>query len=732
MAYSFDEIMAYHPDNVDVYREIKRFLPKLVPFVGAGLTKFAYCSWPKALEMLSNKLTNGANAQMVADLINSKHYLEAAQLLEDFRAPVNLARDLAGIFTADKLEQKREQLPKEPISLLPYLFPELVLTTNFDETLETIYREGGHPFQTVFLPGHPELLRQLTRQGGVRSLFKLHGTVTGGLIEYEKIVFTQVQYDRHYGKGSPLTFELKDCFKNRMMLFLGCSLESDRTMELLQEVIQPGDSYYTVISCEPLERDEKVKQLGEKNIRAILYEKDRHEAVRVILEHLLEETNPQSYKGVDAYDMPQLRVKVQQQAKVDNTVQLGTMVLNSGELQKAAQYYEEVIKIDSNHIGAYLGLVRALDIEKSKPFWNKLEEYKLESVSEFLKHNPEMLLSQPVSLLDRAVSNSQSIELIKVMLDAGSKPDDNYILYHAIVSKSTNKFQLMKLLLDFGTNPNQEYKLKFDSVTEMCTPLRDAIWQSKDCELAKLLIDYGADVNYISKSNNDESWSLLDMAVRSGNEQMVQLLLENGADANSGRWAHRRYWLSYVGEWAYEKVFFYALSDAIWSVKNANIVKLLLANGANPNYQYLDIHQDAMRIHGSYYTDHCSGLYDVICFTDSTEILKLMLDFGADPMTKYECTWTDIELDDQKRTLTMLELANNKNKVELAKILNCVLQKREEEKQQKREIELLEIEQATLQANILQVKGLFADKRRKKCTERLNQVEERLKKLKGE
>ena len=692
MAYSFDEIMAYHPDNVDVYREIKRFLPKLVPFVGAGLTKFAYCSWPKALEMLSNKLTNGANAQMVADLINSKHYLEAAQLLEDFRAPVNLARDLAGIFTADKLEQKREQLPKEPISLLPYLFPELVLTTNFDETLETIYREGGHPFQTVFLPGHPELLRQLTRQGGVRSLFKLHGTVTGGLIEYEKIVFTQVQYDRHYGKGSPLTFELKDCFKNRMMLFLGCSLESDRTMELLQEVIQPGDSYYTVISCEPLERDEKVKQLGEKNIRAILYEKDRHEAVRVILEHLLEETNPQSYKGVDAYDMPQLRVKVQQQAKVDNTVQLGTMVLNSGELQKAAQYYEEVI----------------------------------------LKHNPEMLLSQPVSLLDRAVSNSQSIELIKVMLDAGSKPDDNYILYHAIVSKTTNKFQLMKLLLDFGANPNQEYKLKFDSVTEMCTPLRDAIWQSKDCELAKLLIDYGADVNYISKSNNDESWSLLDMAVRSGNEQMVQLLLENGADANSGRWAHRRYWLSYVGEWAYEKVFFYALSDAIWSVKNANIVKLLLANGANPNYQYLDIHQDAMRIHGSYYTDHCSGLYDVICFTDSTEILKLMLDFGADPMTKYECTWTDIELDDQKRTLTMLELANNKNKVELAKILNCVLQKREEEKQQKREIELLEIEQATLQANILQVKGLFADKRRKKCTERLNQVEERLKKLKGE
>ena len=293
--------MAYHPDNADVYREIKQLLPRLVPFIGAGLTQFAYYSWPNALKTLSGKLTDGVSVQKVANLINSKHYLDAAQLLEDFRTPANLARDLAIIFSADKLEQKREQLPKEPISLLPHLFPELVLTTNFDETLETVYREGGHPFQTVFLPGHPELLRQLMRQGGVRGLFKIHGTVTGGLIEYEKIVFTRPQYDWHYGKDSPLTRELKACFENRMMLFLGCSLDSDRTMELLQEVIHPGDNYYAIISCEPSERDEKIRQLGEKHIRAILYAKDRHEAVRVILEHLLEEIDPESYNALPVH-----------------------------------------------------------------------------------------------------------------------------------------------------------------------------------------------------------------------------------------------------------------------------------------------------------------------------------------------------------------------------------------------------------------------------------------------
>ena len=295
MAYTFDEIMAFHPDNEDVYQEIKQFLPKLVPFIGAGLTSFAYYSWPKALKTLSQKLTDSASAQKVTDLINAKDLLGAAQLLEDFRTPANLARDLAGMFSADKREQARGQLSHEPISLLPDLFPELVLTTNFDETLETVYSESGHPFQTVFLPGQPELLRQLMRQGGVCGLLKLHGTVTGGLIEYEKVVFTRAQYDRHYGKRSPLTRDLRDSFKNRMMLFLGCSLENDRTMDLLQKVIQPGDTYYTIINCTPSERDKKIRQLGNKHIRAILYEGERHEAVRVILEHLLEETNPEAY-----------------------------------------------------------------------------------------------------------------------------------------------------------------------------------------------------------------------------------------------------------------------------------------------------------------------------------------------------------------------------------------------------------------------------------------------------
>ncbi len=301
MSYTFDEIMAYHPDNINVYQEIRKYLPRLIPFVGAGLTQFAYCSWPGTLKELSGKLTDKRNQKKVKDLIKGNQYLDAAQLLEAFRTPTNLARDLAILFSADKLEENREKLQKQAISLLPCLFSDLVLTTNFDETLETVYRESGRPFHRVLLPGHPGLLRQFIRQGGSRGLFKLHGSLTGDLIEYDKIVFTQRQYDEHYGENSSLTKELKECFENRMLFFLGCSLENDRTMEVLQEVRRPGDSYYTVINCKKSERDQKIGQLGVRGIRAIVYEGNRHEAVRVILEHLLEETDPDAYQALPCH-----------------------------------------------------------------------------------------------------------------------------------------------------------------------------------------------------------------------------------------------------------------------------------------------------------------------------------------------------------------------------------------------------------------------------------------------
>ncbi|MDE7297727.1 MAG: SIR2 family protein, partial [Lachnospiraceae bacterium] len=231
----------------------------------------------------------------VEEQIKAGKYLVAAQLLEDFRTPANLARDLVHIFSSERLKEKQNVLQKQAIFLLPLLFRGLVLTTNFDETLELVYRECERPLE-VSHPGHSELLEQLLRHPDSSGLFKLHGTIQGDHVEYGNIVFTEQQYNRHYAKDSALTRDLINCLEKRLILFLGCSLGTDRTMELLQETIRPGDMYYTIINCEKSERDDKIIELGKKQIRAILYEGERHEAVRVILEHLLEETDPEAYR----------------------------------------------------------------------------------------------------------------------------------------------------------------------------------------------------------------------------------------------------------------------------------------------------------------------------------------------------------------------------------------------------------------------------------------------------
>lgn len=297
LAYTFEEIMDYHPDNRDVYSEIKEKLSNLVPFVGAGLTRFAYHSWKDALKELASKITNRNDSRQVKKLIRDGRYMDAAQQLENLRTPSNLARDIANLFSSDHLSNKMSELPKEAVSLLPLMFHGLVLTTNFDETLETVYREYGQPFQTVSHPGHP-VLEQFIRNQNHCGLFKMHGTVTGNLIEYENIVFTSAQYDRHYRKGSPLIHDLKACFGKRLMFFLGCSLEEDRTMDILQYAIIKGVNHYAIIGCNKSKKDEKIRKLGEKYIRVILYEQGRHEAVRVILEHLLEETRPDIYQKI--------------------------------------------------------------------------------------------------------------------------------------------------------------------------------------------------------------------------------------------------------------------------------------------------------------------------------------------------------------------------------------------------------------------------------------------------
>lgn len=306
-AITFTEIMNCYPDNKMVYNHMKRDCGKLIPFVGAGLSVPCYPLWPKALKDLAEQVAVPETKNTIVDMIEGENpqLLEAAQALEDYWGQRGMADHLLELFSAAKIQKHKEKLPHQSVWLLPLLFPgKPAVTTNFDRVLETVYHMQGRQFDTKILPNRQELQDQL-RQGERHGLLKLHGDIGSETLEYTSIIFGKRQYQEAYQPGTPMVTNLQAWFSGKMLLFLGCSLKADEYLNLLQEVVQlhPGVTHYAILECEDVgDAAARARQLRDQwGIQALFYPKGRHEAVRVILEKLLEDHNPIVYQALPTH-----------------------------------------------------------------------------------------------------------------------------------------------------------------------------------------------------------------------------------------------------------------------------------------------------------------------------------------------------------------------------------------------------------------------------------------------
>lgn len=420
--------------------------------------------------------------------------------------------------------------------------------------------------------------------------------------------------------------------------------------------------------------------------------------------------------------------------QIDNTVRLGFMAVNSGDANRGINLFEDALRIDPDHAGAYLGLLRAINPDRAKPYAQQLKRCPPEDIKKWIEAHPETCDDAYFPIVERMIVNTQSVEIIKILIDCGANFNTKYALHHAILQK--NRCELVKLLLEYGADPNIEYQLRFNETVRLntvprdiltCTPLYDAIWNAKDVNVVEILIKHGANVNYISRSNENYykySWSILDMAVRSNNEAIVRLLLENNVDIVTGSTGLNRH----ESEVCYAKLITYcALSDAICHSKNINIVKLLLEYGANPNYQYEEHELNGIIV----YVDTYCGLSDVIRYTNDTKMLQLLLDYGADPTAMFISRWEDEDASDRHKvkTYSMVEMANKRYKPAMADILTDCIYKKQRINKLEEKISSLRDEQQKLQSTLPDIKGLFAETKRKNCYKRLAKIEDELKDL---
>lgn len=255
---------------------------KVMPFVGAGLSiPSGYPGWT---HFLRKQLRDTAIAEADLELlITQGEYEQAAQkIAAELGAAFNEAVDSTFGCTRDLCG---------PIEMLPYVFPDSIVTTNFDNSLDRVYQNAETPFTEKLTGADSHEIRRMMLTEG-RILLMLHGKATSG----RGRILTQEEYDQHYTNGVTLASTIHALCDSRNLLFLGCSLTVDRTLSAIktrvQQVGHEGLPKHYAFLQEPATdelRLQRQRELADCNIYPIWYPENTHdESIEALLVKLHE------------------------------------------------------------------------------------------------------------------------------------------------------------------------------------------------------------------------------------------------------------------------------------------------------------------------------------------------------------------------------------------------------------------------------------------------------------
>ena len=228
--------------NERAFHGIQEQLAKnnLIPLFGAGFTGYVYPVWPSLLRKIAEPFPN-CQTQLESQL-NAGQFEEAASTLCEEMDEFEFQEELYQTFGPHTLPDAMEKLTQAR-KAIPRIFNGPMMTTNVDLCLEEIY---GHRLE-VLCPHTKYHLPQADRalQTAAPILFKLHGSVS----DREHMVFTKEAYDTVYPcsqESTPLSETLSSIFHSRPVLFLGCSLDTDRVVQVLNACCEHR-SYFALV-----------------------------------------------------------------------------------------------------------------------------------------------------------------------------------------------------------------------------------------------------------------------------------------------------------------------------------------------------------------------------------------------------------------------------------------------------------------------------------------------------
>lgn len=260
---------------------------RVAPFIGAGLSiPLGYPSWSRALNDIYEKIYS-RNNKTIEQLILNGEFLEAAEKLyiKNKRA---FTTYIADNFYFDP-DLKKEDISIGALKHLPDISHGCVITTNFDRIIENLFKLHLKSFDGIMLGEQINSSFISDLISGNCCLLKLHGDVG----QENTYVFTKSQYKKVYGETvkfeNKLPKTLRQIFISHSLLFLGCSLEKDWTLELFEKVMKDGHfeipQHFAILPkpSSKARKTQKENYLREMNIKTLWYPADKHEYVEKIL-----------------------------------------------------------------------------------------------------------------------------------------------------------------------------------------------------------------------------------------------------------------------------------------------------------------------------------------------------------------------------------------------------------------------------------------------------------------
>lgn len=262
---------------------------RTLPFVGAGMS--IPCGMPGWSRFLIKCAEEGnLNIDQIIGLIDNGHFEDCADLIISHLTEDWFNQKFRYNFSYDDSEFKGA------IHLLPDLFRSGVITTNFDNVLERVFDQSNLSFQHISVGPKNDFSKYLSR--GIHALFKIHGDIDSP----DERVLTRSEYDTAYGTAelnlnTLIPKFIKHVSTSYCLLFLGCSLAQDRTMNVLKAIKEQHDrdnlgipEHFALLSLPntEIERVDREKELIKHSIYPIWYPTDEHEYIEYILTYVLE------------------------------------------------------------------------------------------------------------------------------------------------------------------------------------------------------------------------------------------------------------------------------------------------------------------------------------------------------------------------------------------------------------------------------------------------------------